>query len=213
MSRYRLYPSFSQETVLREHCAHARYMWNLAWNLYQFGGLETYGNASRRVGRDGSEYIHQKRRPVRPLPGYVEQARMLTEARAEYGWLAAGSQNVQQQALRDFNQAMQNFYAGSHGRPSRRKRDLAEGFRITAFTFGLHVRRLNRRWGQVRVPKVGWVRFRWTRDVPDCKSYRVTLDPAGRWHVAFTSVPEPIPAPGTGKAVGIDRGLVREGLH
>ena len=78
---------------------------------------------------------------------------MLTEARAEYPWLAAGSQNVQQQALRDFNQAMQNFYAGSHGRPRRRKRDLAEGFRVTSFTFSLHVRRLNRRWGQVRVPE------------------------------------------------------------
>lgn len=33
MSRYRLYPSPEQEAVLREHCAHARYAWNLAWNL------------------------------------------------------------------------------------------------------------------------------------------------------------------------------------
>ena len=37
------------------------------------------------------EYIYQKRRPVRPLPGYAEQARMLTQARAEYAWLAAGA--------------------------------------------------------------------------------------------------------------------------
>jgi hypothetical protein len=41
--------------------------------------------------RDGNEYIYQKRRPVRPVPGYLEQARMLTEARAEYAWLAAGA--------------------------------------------------------------------------------------------------------------------------
>jgi putative transposase len=83
-----------------------------------------------------------------------------------------------------------------------------EGFRITDFIFGMHVQRLNRRWGQVRVPKVGWVRFRWTRPVSACKSYRVTLDRAGRWHVAFAVVPEPVPAPGTGEAVGIDRGVV-----
>jgi transposase len=208
MSRFRLYPSPGQEAVLRQYCSHARYVWNLAWNLHQFGALETYGKASRHEDRDGSERIHQKRRPVRPLPGYVEQARMLTEARAEYAWLAAGAQNVQQQALRDFSQAMRNFYAGTHGRPRRRKRHLAEGFRITDFTFALHVQRLNRRWGQVRVPKVGWVRFRWTRAVPECKSYRVTLDRAGRWHVAFTCIPEPLPAPGTGEAVGIDRGVV-----
>ena len=103
---------------------------------------------------------------------------------------------------------MRNFYVGTHGYPGRRKRHLNEGFRITDFTFGLHVRRLNRRWGQVRVPKVGWVRFRWTRAVPECKSYRVTFDRAGRWHVAFAVVPEPVPAPGTGEAVGIDRGVV-----
>jgi putative transposase len=208
VSRYLLYPSPEQEAVLREHCAHARYVWNLAWNSHQFGTLETYGKASRRVDREGNEYIYQKRRPVRPLPTYVEQARMLTEARAEYAWLAAGAQNVQQQALRDFSQAMRNFYAGTHAYPGRRKRYLDEGFRITDFTFSLHVRRLNRRWGQVRVPKVGWVRFRWTRPVPECKSYRITLDHAGRWHVAFTVVPEPIPAPRTGETVGVDRGVV-----
>jgi putative transposase-like DNA-binding protein len=48
------------------------------------------------------------------------------------------------------------------------------------------VRRLNRRWSEVRVPKAGWVRFRWSRAVPaDAKSFRVTRDRAGRWHVAF----------------------------
>jgi putative transposase len=40
------------------------------------------------------------------------------------------------------------------------------------------------------------------------KSYRVTMDRAGRWHVAFAAVPDPVPAPGTGEAVGIDRGVV-----
>ena len=115
MARYRMYPTAAQDAGLLEHCAHARYVWNLAWNLHQFGQLETYGKASRRVGRDGREYIHQKRRPVRPLPGYVEQARMLTEARAGYGWLAAGSVVVQQQALRDFDQAMRNSMPGPTG--------------------------------------------------------------------------------------------------
>ena len=39
------------------------------------------------------------------------------------------------------------------------------------------------------------------------KSYRVTLDPTGRWHVAFAAIPDPVPAPGTGEVVGIDRGV------
>jgi len=39
------------------------------------------------------------------------------------------------------------------------------------------------------------------------KSYRVTMDRAGRWHVAFAVIPAPVPAPGNGRAVGIDRGV------
>jgi putative transposase len=43
---------------------------------------------------------------------------------------------------------------------------------------------------------------------PDAKSYRVTMDHAGRWHVAFAVIPAPVPAPGNRQAVGIDRGVV-----
>jgi putative transposase len=37
---------------------------------------------------------------------------------------------VQQQALRDFAQAMADFFAGAHRRPSWRKAGRDEGFRI-----------------------------------------------------------------------------------
>ena len=39
------------------------------------------------------------------------------------------------------------------------------------------------------------------------KSYRVTLDRSGRWHVAFAAVPDPVRAPGNGQVAGIDRGV------
>ena len=130
----------------------------------------------------------------------------LSEARAENPWLAEGSVIVQQQAIRDHAQAMTGFFARTHRRPSWRKAGRDEGFRIVQVRPG-DVRRLNRKTAQVRIPKVGWVRFRWSRPVPpDVKSYRVIRDRAGRWYVAFAAVPEPIPAPGTGQAVGIDRG-------
>ena len=70
------------------------------------------------------------------------------------------------------------------------------------------VRRLNRHWGQVRVPKAGCIRFRWSRRIPDgVKSFRITRDRAGRWHLAFAHVPDPVPAPGNGQVVGVDRGV------
>jgi transposase len=39
------------------------------------------------------------------------------------------------------------------------------------------------------------------------KSYRVTMDRAGRWHIIFAAIPDPIPTPGNGQVVGIDRGV------
>ena len=187
MSRYRLLPTPAQEAVLRDHCGHARYLWNLA--------VEQHSHW--HPGRKGA-------------PGYLEQCRQLTAARAAHPWLAAGSQTVQQQALRDFGQAMAAFFdpANPAGRPSWRKAGRDEGFRIVGRGRQWDVRRVSRKAGQVRVPKAGWVRFRWSREVPaGVKSYRVTMDRAGRWHVAFSAVPDPVPAPGTGQVVGIDRGV------
>jgi transposase len=34
------------------------------------------------------------------------------------------------------------------------------------------------------------------------------MDRAGRWHLTFAAIPAPVPAPGNGQAVGIDRGVV-----
>jgi putative transposase len=188
MSRYRLLPSPAQQAVLRDHCGHARYVWNLAVEQH----------AHWHPGRGNA-------------PGYLEQCRQLTQARAENPWLAAGSQTVQQQALRDFTQAMAAFFSPGNpaGRPSWRKAGRDEGFRI-AGRRGRQwdVRRVSRKTGQVWVPKAGWVRFRWSCPVPPgAKSYRVTRDRAGRWHVAFAVIPAPVPAPGNGQAVGIDRGV------
>jgi transposase len=185
MSRYRLLPALAQQAVLRRHCAHARYVWNMAVEQH----------AHWRPGR-------------KRAPRYREQCRQLTEAGAEHPWLGQGSHMVQQQALRDFARAMADFFVGTHRRPTWRKADRDEGFRVVAVKPG-QVRRLSRKIGTVWVPKAGWVRFRWSRAVPaGVKSYRVTLDRAGRWHVAFAAVPEPTPAPGNGQTVGIDRGVV-----
>jgi IS605 OrfB family transposase len=184
--RFRLAPTPAQEAALLEHCAHARFVWNLAVEQYQHW----------RPGRVSA-------------PGYAEQSRQLTEARKAFGWLAAGSQTVQQQALRDFAQAMSSFFAGTHRRPTWRKAGVHEGFRIVGQR-GNHwdVRRLSRKTGRVRIPKVGWVRFRWSRNVPgEARSFRVRRDRAGRWHVCFAVIPPPINGPGTGEVVGVDRGV------
>ncbi|WP_261559950.1 RNA-guided endonuclease InsQ/TnpB family protein [Frankia tisae] len=122
MSRYRLYLPVEQAAAMEGHCGHARYVWNLA--------VEQQSWWNPRCG---------------PAPSYHEQSRQLTEARRENPWLAAGSQTVQQQALRDFATAMASFFRGSHRRPSWRKRGRSAGFRIVAVK-PTDVRVLNLRW-------------------------------------------------------------------
>ena len=43
---------------------------------------------------------------------------------------------------------------------------------------------------------------------PRVKSYRVTHDRAGRWHLAFAAIPVAVEGPGAGEIVGVDRGVV-----
>ena len=184
MCRYRLELSRGQEEILQRHCADARYVWNLCVEQESWW----------RPGRG-------------TMPGSVERCRQLTHARADNPWLAEGSVIVQQQAVRDHAQAMANFFAGTQRRPRWRKAGRNEGFRIVHLK-QRDVRRLNRHWGEVKIPKAGWVRFRWSRAVPgNAKSFRVTYDRAGRWHIAFAAIPAPVDGPGTGEAVGIDRGI------
>lgn len=81
----------------------------------------------------------------------------------------------------------------------------------------LHIQRVHRRWGMVSIPKLGRVRFRWTKDLPVGKradkenritGARLVKDALG-WHISFrvqTLGQAPEPHPGT--EVGIDAGIV-----
>jgi transposase len=205
MSRFRLYPSDAQEQQMLQHCAHARYVWNLA--------VEQHSHWYR--GRKAA-------------PGFAEQCRQLTEARRDNEWLGAGNADVQQQALKDFAKAKNARFTSGFGEPMWRKKFKNEGFRVIGtdrvpafkadgtlllnasgkqvMSRSVAVQKLNRKWAQVKIPGCGWVRFRLTTALPDAKTFRVTLR-NGQWHAAFAVIPDPIDAPDTGELIGIDRGV------
>src|SRR6188472_3450520 len=103
--RYRQYPTPQQKRVFEMHGSHARLVWNAALEQRSWW----------RPGRDSP-------------PGHYECIRQLAEARAELGWLAAGSSSVQQVALRDLDRALRSWWAGTHRRPRWRKRGRRDGF-------------------------------------------------------------------------------------
>lgn len=181
--RYRMYPTAHQAGfMLERHCADARFVWNLAVEQFNWG----------RAGRSG--------------PGPAARQKQLAEARQAFEWLAAGSSSVQQQALRDFDRAVAGFFDGVYRRPSWRRKHLDEGFCIR----DSRVETVNRKWARVFVPKLGLVKFRLSRPLPEGKlgMARITCK-ADRWHVSFPAPQPPVPAtPGREqRVVGIDRGV------
>jgi len=184
-NRYRIYPDLEAERVMRDvHCAQSRYVWNLCVEQQSWWW----------PGRGSA-------------PSAVARQKQLAAARQAEPWLAEGSSSVQQQALRDYDRALTAYFDPSNParKPRFRSRKKSQGFVVR----DVRTRRVSRHWGEVQVPKCGWVKFRWSRPLPQNPGMaRVTLDRAGRWHVSFPAAqPAVRRAPGPYPAVGIDRGV------
>jgi len=136
---------------------------------------------------------------------YAAQCRELTKLRAEFDWIASVTQTCQQQALRDLDKAYANFFAGRAGYPSPRKRGDNDAFRFQARE--CETKRINARWSAVRLPKIGWVKFRDTRPLQGTvKNVTVSQDAIG-WHVSFACEIEHKAPINILPFVGIDRGV------
>jgi len=137
----RIYARPSEVEAMDTHVRHARFIYNL--------GLE-----QRSMWSETKRHYAQK-------VNMATQMRELAEARKESDWLRAGSSVVQQGALRDLDRAFSNFFAGRAGYPTWRKlSDPKRSFVVRDIT----VKRLSKKWGTVLIPKVGFVKFRLTRD-------------------------------------------------
>ena len=119
---------------------------------------------------------------------------------------------VLQQALADLNTAYRNFFASVTGKRKgpkagpprfRSRKDRRQAVRFTA----------NARFkvlasGKLRLPKIGDVKVRWSRDLPsDPSSVTVIMDAAGRYFASFVVDSQPGAAPAAEPVTGIDLGL------
>jgi putative transposase len=131
----------------------------------------------------------------------VEQCAQLTQARGELPWLADLPAQSAQQVLRQLDRAYDNWWNPQHpaGPPRFKKR--RNGLVVPFPGQAVAVRKLNRRWAQARLPKVGWVRFRLSRPLGGVvRNASVNHDGLG-WHVSFgvatnTEPPGPNGLPG-----------------
>ncbi|MFF0000329.1 RNA-guided endonuclease InsQ/TnpB family protein [Streptomyces avermitilis] len=140
----------------------------------------------------------------------------IRQARKETDWLGVLPAQAAQAVLKTYFQAWKNCFEGRADEPNFKARfrtvmsvDIPQGR-------DLNITRVHRRWGMVQIPKVGRVRFRWTKDLPIGKratsgnritGARLVKDALG-WHIALrVQSIEPAPKPHQGDEVGIDAGV------
>ncbi|MET7540890.1 transposase, partial [Streptomyces sp. NPDC005507] len=136
--------------------------------------------------------------------------------RKEIDWLGVLPAQAAQAVLKTYFQAWRNCWDHRADAPNFKARlrtvmsvDIPQGR-------DLQITRVHRRWGMVNIPKVGRVRFRWTKVLPVGKlanrenritGARLVKDGLG-WHIAFRVLTlESKPDPHTGPEIGIDAGV------
>lgn len=182
--RYRLMPTEEQRHALAHIVGATRFIYNLA--------LEQRRDFWRHAKAAGVIF------------NFVTQGREIKTLRAENDWLNGVPATALHQALRDLDRAFQGFFRGRTGFPTFRCKGRHDSFRIQGGD--LRTRRINRRWSEVRLPNLGWVRYRDTRPLPSTPvNATFSLGPDG-WFVAFPCEREGV-ASGATDAVGIDRGV------
>lgn len=167
---------------------------------------ETVAAACRAVWNTALEQRREYRRRGAFI-SYVEQARQMAEAKKDpaCGWLADAPSHTLQQTLRDLDRTCR-----THGAWKVRWRSKARTAPSFRFPDPNHiaVRRLNRRWGEVRLPKFGPVRLRWTRPLGGAIRNATVSRDGGRWYISFC-VEDGMAevAPNGLPPVGVDRGV------
>jgi putative transposase len=185
--QYRLYPTEDQISVLSSTVGVVRLIYNLALEQRRVFGTRRYGGARHRLGAKG-------------LSGELAQLRR------EVDWIGAVSQTAQNQALLDLDRAFSNFFAGRAGYPSPRKKFHNDAFRHVGRE--IKTRKLNAKWSEVKIPKIGWVRYRDTQPIQgQIRNATISRAAVGVWEISIAckiEISDPTPA---NEAVGIDRGV------
>jgi putative transposase len=184
--QFELRPNGLQERQLRSFAGSSRFVFNRALALQK----ARYEQGEKRLG-------------------YAGLCLELTSWRntAETAWLADAPVHTQQQALKDLESGYKNFFAKRARPPRFRKKGQHDSFRYP----DPKQIRLDQARDRIFLPKLGWVRYRNSREVLGLLK-NVTLRRAnGRWLAAIQTERQvtPPPPPPTGEDVGIDVGVTR----
>jgi len=180
-----LKPTQEQNVRLEQFAGVCRLLWNLA--------LEQRLNHWRQYQKVTGDNLN-----------FYTQQTQLKYLRAEFSFIKDVSQQCQVHILQALDQAFKEAFKGTKGYPQFKKKGSNDSFTFSGreVTF----ERLNKRWGRVKLPKIGWVKVRLNR-MPKGKFTEVTVSKTVLgWQVSIGTKVEGDLAD-NGQSVGIDRGV------
>ena len=139
---------------------------------------------------------------------YVAMAKQLTAWRrsAETGWLADAPVHPLQHALKDLERAYKNFFAKRAAFPRFKKKGMGDSFRYP----DQKQFKIDEANSRVFLPKLGWIRYRNSRELLGTAKNITVSSKGGKWFVSIQTEREVEPPvhPST-SIVGVDVGITR----
>ncbi|WP_396333644.1 RNA-guided endonuclease InsQ/TnpB family protein [Burkholderia anthina] len=182
--KYELMPTGDQQRDMRRFAGSCRFVFNKALALQK----ERYEQGEKKLG-------------------YAGLCKLLTEWRngPETPWLKEAPTHPLQQTLKDLERAYANFFAKRSDFPRFKKKGSRDSFRYP----DPKQIKLDQANSRVLLPKLGWMRYRSSRDVLGAvKNVTVSLS-GGKWFVSIQTEREVAQLIPNGGAVGIDMGIAR----
>ncbi len=182
--QFALQPNGQQERQMRRFAGSCRFVFNHALALQQ----ERYAQGEKKLG-------------------YAGLCKQLTawRNRPETAWLADAPVHPLQQALKDLERAYSNFFAKRADFPRFKKKGQHDAFRYP----DPKQIKLDQGNSRLFLPKLGWLRYRNSRDVLGTVKNVTVRQSSGKWFVSIQTQREVEPSVPQGGAVGIDMGVVR----
>ena len=157
-------------------------------------------------GHDGPEYplYEQGEKKLR----YAGLCKSLTAWRSapDTLWLADAPVHPLQQSLKDLERAYTNFFAKRSDFPCFKKKGMGNSFRYPD-SKQFKIDQFNSR---VFLPKLGWIRYRNSRDILGTAKNITVSSTGGKWFLSIQTereVDQPLPT--ATSAIGIDVGIAR----
>lgn len=136
---------------------------------------------------------------------YESMARYLGVWRVELPWLGDAPYHTLQQTLKDLDKAFKNLFAKRADYPNRKKKGRGDSFRYP----DPKQIKLDQGNDRIFLPKLGWVRYRNSREVLGMLKNVTVSQRAGKWFLSIQTEREVQQPIAQGDAVGIDMGIVR----